>query len=629
MVIMADKRRVDTNKKGLLRRFFGAQKSADAPLVEQPTDQAPAQPNPSAGESDQQSDKQRDHQGAKQSNHRGAKPAGTIGAEATLRLPETSDPGTLDFAPGEPVARFSAEAERLDGRTVPDRRATPRSGTSTPRSLGTSLQDHSGQTSGRRAESQKDARPHPPAERDQGTNRPKSGAQEPASKIAARLKKNKKRPPGEGAAGALQSGAERGAEPETAEAAFETSNWRVLFGEEEGSFLPGRAQPSKANGSKDDQKARPVSEDMGPENLGPEDIVSEDMGPKDMGPDHLASGDKDAVAASGRTDETEPQLASKSAEGPDGASTKAAPWFARLRQGLARTSANLANNIGAIFTQRKLNDETLEELEDALIQADLGIDAAMQVTEALAKGRYNKEISDEEVKGVLAAEVAAILAPVAQPLTLAAPNGLEVILMVGVNGSGKTTTIGKLAQKYAQEGRKVMLAAGDTFRAAAIEQLKIWGERTGAPVISRETGADAAGLAFDAMKEAKAAGRDLLLIDTAGRLQNKAELMAELEKIVRVIKKHDPDAPHHVILTLDATTGQNALSQADVFGKSVGVTGVVMTKLDGTARGGILVAMAQRFGLPVHFIGVGETAEDLQPFKARDFARAIVGLSSA
>lgn len=337
--------------------------------------------------------------------------------------------------------------------------------------------------------------------------------------------------------------------------------------------------------------------------------------------DARGDGDQDVGVNVAETDVEDPEVG-------DEETTTSKSWFRRLREGLARTSSSLAGNIGAIFTKRKLDDETLEELEDALIQADLGIDVAMQVTEALAKGRYNKEISSEEVKDVLSSEIQSILEPVALPLVLPDSRQLQVLLLVGVNGSGKTTTIGKLAQKYTREGKKVMLAAGDTFRAAAIEQLKIWGERTGSPVVARDTGADAAGLAFDAMKDAKEAGIDVLLIDTAGRLQNKAELMAELEKIVRVIKKHDPDAPHHVILTLDATTGQNALAQADVFGKAVGVTGLVMTKLDGTARGGILVAIAQRYELPVHFIGVGEAADDLQPFTARDFADAIAGLNA-
>ncbi len=301
-------------------------------------------------------------------------------------------------------------------------------------------------------------------------------------------------------------------------------------------------------------------------------------------------------------------------------------WFQRLRKGLGRSSSALTDGIGSIFRKRKLDDETLEELEDVLIQSDLGIATAMAITERLADGRYDKEISDEEVRRILAEEVEKVLAPVAEPLVVDRGHKPHVILLVGVNGTGKTTTIGKLAQKFRAEGRSVMLAAGDTFRAAAIEQLKIWGDRVGAPVISRDTGADAAGLVFDAMKEAKAAGTDILLIDTAGRLQNKAELMAELEKVVRVIKKHDETAPHSVLLTLDATTGQNALNQVEIFRDKAGVTGLAMTKLDGTARGGILVAIAEKHKLPVHFIGVGEGVDDLEPFDAGDFARAIAGI---
>lgn len=302
-------------------------------------------------------------------------------------------------------------------------------------------------------------------------------------------------------------------------------------------------------------------------------------------------------------------------------------WFQRLKKGLSRSSASLTEGITSIFTKRKLDASMLEELEDILIQADLGVDTAMAITERLSDGRYNKEISPEEVREILAEEVEKVLEPVALPLDLETGKTPHVVLMVGVNGTGKTTTIGKLSRKLRSEGKKVMLAAGDTFRAAAVEQLKIWGERTGAEVIARDTGADAAGLAFDAMKEAREKQVDVLLIDTAGRLQNKAELMDELEKVIRVIKKHDPEAPHTVLLTLDATTGQNALNQVEIFGKVSGVTGLVMTKLDGTARGGILVAIAAKHGLPVHFIGVGEGVEDLEPFSARDFASAIAGLA--
>ena len=304
-------------------------------------------------------------------------------------------------------------------------------------------------------------------------------------------------------------------------------------------------------------------------------------------------------------------------------------WWQKLKSGLSRTAGSVSEGITSLFTKRKLDASTLEDLEDILIQADLGIDVAARIAAAVGKGRYDKEIEPEEVKAILAEEVARVLAPVAQPLVIDAAKKPFVLLMIGVNGSGKTTTIGKLASKFRAEGRSVMLAAGDTFRAAAIEQLRIWGERTGAPVISREQGADAAGLAFDALKAAREQNVDVLLIDTAGRLQNRTELMAELEKVVRVIKKVDETAPHGVLLVLDATVGQNALSQVEIFGKTAGVTGLVMTKLDGTARGGILVAIAEKFKLPVHFIGVGEGIDDLEPFAAQDFARAIAGLEQA
>ncbi|MHA6299424.1 signal recognition particle-docking protein FtsY [Devosia sp. CAU 1758] len=300
-------------------------------------------------------------------------------------------------------------------------------------------------------------------------------------------------------------------------------------------------------------------------------------------------------------------------------------WFSRLASGLRRSSDNLTTSITSVFTKRKLDASMLDELEDVLIQADLGIDTAMAITETLRRDRFDRDISGEDVRAVLGAEVEKVLAPVALPLRVDASKKPFIILMIGVNGSGKTTTIGKLAQKFAAEGKSVMLAAGDTFRAAAIEQLQVWGQRTGAPVIARPAGSDASGLAFDAVTEAKAEARDVLIIDTAGRLQNREELMGELEKVIRVIKKVDPSAPHATLLTLDATTGQNALKQVEIFGARAGVTGLVMTKLDGTARGGILVAIAKKFGLPVHFIGVGEGVADLEPFEARDFARAIAG----
>ena len=300
-------------------------------------------------------------------------------------------------------------------------------------------------------------------------------------------------------------------------------------------------------------------------------------------------------------------------------------WFSRLKEGLSKSSKSIGGSITAIFTKRKLDKATLQDLEDTLIQADLGLPVAERIIAAVAHGRYDKEIDPEEVKRILASEVAKVLKPVEVPFNFGSEKPF-VIAVVGVNGSGKTTTIGKLGSIAAGEGFKVMFAAGDTFRAAAIEQLSIWGKRIGAETISRPTGADAAGLAFDALKEAQSNGTDILFIDTAGRLQNKAHLMDELDKMVRVIKKLDASAPHAVLLVLDATTGQNALAQAEIFTKVAGVTGLIMTKLDGTARGGILVAIAEKFKLPIHAIGVGESIDDLQPFDADGFARAIAGL---
>jgi fused signal recognition particle receptor len=301
-------------------------------------------------------------------------------------------------------------------------------------------------------------------------------------------------------------------------------------------------------------------------------------------------------------------------------------WWRRLSSGLKRTSSSIGQAVADLVTKRKLDRAMVDDIEDVLLRADLGTEVAARIAAAVGQGRYDKAISADEVKAIVAAEVEKVLSPVAQPLTVETAQKPFVILVIGVNGSGKTTTIGKLASRFRSEGRKVMLAAGDTFRAAAIEQLKIWGERTGAPVMARAHGADAAGLAFDALTAAKTDGTDVLLIDTAGRLQNKAELMNELEKVVRVLKKVEADAPHAVLLVLDATVGQNALSQVDAFHKTAGVTGLVMTKLDGTARGGILVALSAKFKLPVHFIGVGESVDDLAPFTARDFARAIAGI---
>jgi len=308
-------------------------------------------------------------------------------------------------------------------------------------------------------------------------------------------------------------------------------------------------------------------------------------------------------------------------------STEAENWWKRLSGGLKRTSSSLGDAVTSLVSKRRLDPAALDELQNELIRADLGLDFSARFADVLGEERFfEKTIASDEVKAALAGEIEKVLMPVAKPLEVTARP--FVILVAGVNGSGKTTTIGKLAARFRAEGKSVMLVAGDTFRAAAIDQLKIWGERTGATVMAREPGADAASLAFDAIAAAKAQGVDVVLIDTAGRLQNRTELMGELEKMGRVIRKVEPTAPHSVLLVLDATVGQNALSQVEIFGKTAGVTGLVMTKLDGTARGGILIAIADKFGLPVHFIGIGEGVDDLSPFTAHDFARAIVGLET-
>jgi fused signal recognition particle receptor len=313
---------------------------------------------------------------------------------------------------------------------------------------------------------------------------------------------------------------------------------------------------------------------------------------------------------------------------PQANSSSQAPgsWWVRLKEGLKRSSIGLSTGIGDLFTKRKLDAATLDDFEDLLLRADLGVDTATRITREIASGRHGRDLDADAVKGILVDEIEALLAPVARPLEIEPGHKPFVILMVGVNGSGKTTTIGKLGAKLKAQGREVVFAAGDTFRAAAIEQLKLWGERIGAPVIARQQGADAAGLAFEALSTAREQGADVLLIDTAGRLQNRTELMGELAKIVRSIKKLDASAPHAVLLVLDATVGQNALSQVEIFARIAGVTGLVMTKLDGTARGGILVAIAAKFHVPIHLVGVGEGIDDLEPFSARDFARALAGM---
>jgi fused signal recognition particle receptor len=302
-------------------------------------------------------------------------------------------------------------------------------------------------------------------------------------------------------------------------------------------------------------------------------------------------------------------------------------FFSRLKEGLSRSTQKLGSSITAVFTKRKLDDAALDELEELLIAADLGPAVAARVIEAFRRTRFGTDVTDEEIKAALSAEITTILEPVARPLEIDASRAPHVVLVVGVNGTGKTTTIGKFAQFYRDQGLRPMLVAGDTFRAAAVEQLQIWGERTGAPVVSGKPETDAAGLAFGALERAKREGIDVLLIDTAGRLHNKTALMDELAKIIRVIRKLDPTAPHSTVLVLDATTGQNALNQVEVFQDLVDVDGLIVTKLDGSARGGVVVALAEEFGLPVHAVGVGEKVGDLRPFVASEFARGLVGAS--
>ncbi|HEX3350200.1 MAG TPA: signal recognition particle-docking protein FtsY [Acetobacteraceae bacterium] len=301
-------------------------------------------------------------------------------------------------------------------------------------------------------------------------------------------------------------------------------------------------------------------------------------------------------------------------------------FLSRLKHGLARSTAKLTDGIGAAFTKRRLDEAALEDLEDLLISADLGTEVAKRVIAAFRRSRFGKEVTDQEVKEALAEEIAAILAPVAKPLVLDPALKPHVVLVVGVNGTGKTTTIGKLAQQYRDAGLRCMLVAGDTFRAAAVEQLQIWGQHAGVPVAAAPANSDPAGLAFDALTRARADGTDVLLIDTAGRLHNKTVLMDELRKIIRVMRKQDETTPHSIVLVLDATTGQNALQQVNVFREMVAITGLIVTKLDGSARGGIVVALAEEFGMPVHAVGVGEQIGDLRPFDATEFARGLVGL---
>ena len=304
-------------------------------------------------------------------------------------------------------------------------------------------------------------------------------------------------------------------------------------------------------------------------------------------------------------------------------------WLKKLTSGLSKTSARVTSSLASLLGRPSIDAASLEDLEDALISADLGTAAAARLAERVKAHRFEGEVTAEALAGALSDGIADILAPVAVPLKPETGNGPHVVLLVGVNGSGKTTTAGKLAQHWRQQGMSVMLAAGDTFRAAAIEQLQIWGERTGTEVIAGSQGGDAAALAYQALESARAKGTDVLIIDTAGRLQNRTELMDELAKVVRVIRKLDETAPHDSVIVLDGTVGQNALSQVSAFREVADITGMIVTKLDGSAKGGVVIALAEQYGLPVHAVGVGEGADDLQPFEARDFANALAGVPTS
>ena len=376
----------------------------------------------------------------------------------------------------------------------------------------------------------------------------------------------------------------------------------------------------------------PVIEARTPEEDAPEEAAPE----PEKGPEK--KGWLSRLRGGGSATETPPPPPEPMGEPPELHETGVAPedveqeepgkkgWLSRLRSGLAKSTRRVTESISGLFKKKKLDQQTLDDLEDILIQADLGVSVAARLIAKLGKERFGKEVTEEEVRAAFAEDIAEILEPVANPLVIDAARKPHVVLVIGVNGSGKTTTIAKLANNYKREGRKVMLAAGDTFRAAAVEQLKVWGERADVPVVSRQTGADAAGLAYEALERARAEAYDVLLIDTAGRLHNKSNLMDELAKIVRVIRKLDPEAPHSCLLVLDATTGQNAHAQVETFKNMSPVDALVLTKLDGSAKGGVLVALAEKFGLPVVAIGVGEGIDDLRPFEAQAFARSLMGL---
>jgi len=429
---------------------------------------------------------------------------------------------------------------------------------------------------------------------------------------------------------AAQKAAKEARDKAAKEAEQEAENAKVLEAKQaaEKAAAAEQAEIEAAAAQAEEAEELPEPEDEAPEDPDLEEVSDDDLADED---EEFAEG---YVAPPPETLEIEESVVTLTARKakkpeepePEPEAERKAGWLARLSKGLSRSSNQLKENISQVFTNKKLDDDTIQDLEDVLIQADLGVETAMKITDTLSAQKFGKEVSEQEVREVMASEIEKILEPVAMDLDLDLDHQPHVILVVGVNGSGKTTTIGKLASKLYDAGFSTTLVAGDTFRAAAIEQLKIWGERTQSPVLSRPLGSDAAGLAFDAWNETREQRRDVMLMDTAGRLQNRTELMAELEKIVRVLKKQDPSAPHTVLLTLDATTGQNALNQVEIFKQIAGVNGLVMTKLDGTARGGILVAISAKHKLPVFFVGVGEQVADLEPFEAREFARSIAGL---
>ncbi len=473
----------------------------------------------------------------------------------------------------------------------------------------------SGETPKQEPSAPKPAKKEPPAPKPAKKEPPKAQfppkkAQGTPAKMAPKLKAPPPAGPHEGGAAPQEDGAPKRPPPKGPKSG---SRRRARKPEAEAPAAPSPAGPAAQPGARHPDESPPGTREKG---------TSDDSESPSPGDEPAAPAGPNAEPP--RRDEDEKPKASASAKKP----VPTQGWLARLGQGLARTSTSLTDNLASVLNRRKLDDATLDELEDALIKADLGVAMASRIRAAIAATRQERGISPGGVREVLAAEIAKGLAHVAKPFELNPGAHPHVVLLVGVNGTGKTTTAAKMAYQLMRSGSTVMLAAADTFRAAAIDQLKVWGERVGAEVVAKDVGADPAGVAYEALERAQAENCRVLIIDTAGRLQNKTDLMAELAKIVRVLKKLDETAPHSVVLVLDATTGQNALNQVQTFQEIAGVTSLVVTKLDGTARGGILVAIAERFGLAVNAIGVGEGVDDLQAFDALDFARAIAGLDT-